>query len=80
MFSEFSDCIKWWNNREENEFAWFVKSDTFDKNNYDFFTIKNPNAKKDVDDRNISEIYSTMVSASDNIAQLLKDIANIIGE
>lgn len=80
LFSEFSDCIKWWNIREENEFAWFVKSDMLDKNNYDFFTIKNPNAKKDVDDRNISEIYSTMVSASDNIVQLLKDIANIIGE
>lgn len=79
MFSEFADCMKWWNNREENEFAWFVTNNTLDKNNYDFFTIKNPNAKKDVDERNIAEIYDSMTTASENIASLLKDIADIIG-
>lgn len=78
LYSEFGDCIDWWSNRVENEHAWFVSNETLRDRHYDF-EIKNPNAVKDVDDRDVHEIYATMKEASDKIATIMNDIASIIG-
>lgn len=77
LFSEFSDCIKWWDKREENECAWFVSSDTLKNSHYDF-ALKNPNAVKDIDERNISEVFASMNDASKNISKLLGQISEIV--
>lgn len=42
--NEFDPIKEWWNNREENEFAWKVSIDTIISRDYDL-DIKNPNAK-----------------------------------
>ena len=78
LFSEFNDCIEWWNNREENEHAWFVSSDELKDRKYDF-AIKNPNAVIDTDDRSLEEVFSEMKSASTEINNTLADLMNIIG-
>lgn len=77
LFSEFSECIKWWTNREENKYAWFVSSQTLKTRHYDF-AVKNPNAVKDIDERNISEVFASMNESSENISQLLKQMSEIV--
>ena len=79
LYSEFSDCINWWNNRQENEYAWFVSSDELKNRHYDL-SMKNPNAKKNVDERNMMEIYKSMNDSSNEIKKLLNDIESIIKE
>ena len=54
-FDEFSDCLKWWNKRKENDSAWLVKAEDVLK--YDQqgnllsvnLDLKNPNAKEDLE-------------------------------
>ena len=36
LYSEFTECINWWNNRSEDEHAWFISSDVLRERNYDF--------------------------------------------
>ena len=77
LFSEFSDCIQWWDKREENECSWFVSSDSLKTRHYDF-ALKNPNAVKDIDERDISEVFASMNDASKNISKLLGQISEIV--
>ena len=78
MFSEFSDCISWWENRKEDEHAWFVSSEDLKARNYDF-AIKNPNVIKQMDERNLDEIYASMRDSSNEIVKILGEINKIIG-
>ncbi len=77
LYSEFNDCIKWWNNRKEDEHSWFVSSADLKARNYDF-AIKNPNATKDIDERDTKEIYSEMKASSQRINEIMAEIANLI--
>lgn len=78
LFSEFSECIDWWNNRTENEYAWFVSNEDLAARNYDF-AIKNPNAVIAIDERDTKAVFATMQQSSDKITELLKEIEQIIG-
>ncbi len=78
LFSEFSDCISWWENRKEDEHAWFVSSEDLKARNYDF-AIKNPNVIKQMDERNLDEIYASMRDSSNEIVKILGEINKIIG-
>lgn len=77
LFSEFAECISWWNDRKENEQAWFVPSEELRERHYDF-AIKNPNAVKDIDSRNVEEIFTAMKEASNSIVGIIDDISKII--
>src|SRR5438445_8237589 len=46
QFEEFTGCLKWWSQREENAQAWKVPAETILANNCNL-DIKNPNAKQD---------------------------------
>lgn len=78
LFSEFKDCIKWWNDRKEDEHSWFVKTDELEKNHFDF-ALKNPNAVKNIDERSMKELLDSMNTSSRNIEDALNKISKIIG-
>lgn len=79
LFSEFSSCINWWNNRKENEHAWFVKNEELMLRHYDF-DIKNPNSVKQIDERNINDIFLSMQNSANKIQSILHEMSNIIGD
>ena len=78
LYSEFTECINWWNNRSEDEHAWFISSDVLRERNYDF-AIKNPNALKEIDDRDMQAVFGTMCDAAVNITAILDKMQQIIG-
>jgi len=66
LLEEFEPIKKWWNNREENEFAWKVPIETIAERLYDL-DIKNPNAK----------VEDTSRTASDYIEKLKDELFDI---
>ena len=78
LFSEFTDCIAWWSDRKQDDQAWFVSNKELKARNYDL-AIKNPNAKKEIDERSVQEIYSSMKNAAADINTIIKEISGMIG-
>ena len=76
--SEFDLEKKWWNNREENEFAWKVTIDEITKNNYNL-DLKHPNTQ--IESRIISS-YETIdyieqcINNSKSLLNRIKDLLN----
>lgn len=80
-YSEFDLEKKWWNNREENEFAWKVSVEDIIKANYNL-DIKNPNKQEEklespefyLDEykRNYDEIVKIKDRLKDELESLLK--------
>lgn len=72
---------KWWNNREENEFAWKVSAEEIIKSNYNL-DIKNPNKQEEKLEspefylneykRNYDEIVRIKDRLKDELESLLK--------
>lgn len=75
--SEFNLEKKWWNNREENEFAWKVSINDIISNNYNL-DIKNPNKKIDDDLPIPSDIVTKLENNLNSIASKLEAIKKLI--
>jgi type I restriction enzyme M protein len=74
-FQEFESLIKWWNNREENEFAY--KVDINDLVDWDL-NISNPN-KKEEEKKSSLELFSIFKSTEKSIHnEILQLASNII--
>ncbi|MDI6787761.1 MAG: N-6 DNA methylase, partial [Planctomycetota bacterium] len=58
QYEEFEPCLKWWNKRKENEFAWKVPVEKIENYNLD---IKNPRGKKHYAHTSISELIKNIV-------------------
>jgi type I restriction enzyme M protein len=72
---EFEPEKKWWNKREENEYAWKVTAEEIKANNYNL-DIKNPNTPDEDhgDPKEILEKYKELVADIDTTRNELKDI------
>jgi len=73
QFSEFKDCINWWNNREENEFAWKVPvREILDRNcNLD---IKNPNSLEALEHLPPSQLLEDIIQKEREILSIMNEI------
>ncbi len=73
QFSEFKDCINWWNNREENEFAWKVPvREILDENcNLD---IKNPNSLEALEHLPPSQLLEDIIQKEREILSIMNEI------
>jgi type I restriction enzyme M protein len=84
QFEEFSDCLKWWNKRKENDFAWLVKVEDILK--YDEqenllsvnLDIKNPNGKEDFEHLPPEQIISDITKKEQQILQILGEVNAIL--
>ena len=80
QFEEFSDCISWWNKREENERAWVVKPQDVVKTNGDGqlvsvnLDLKNPNAAVGLEHLPPEQLVEDIMSKERRILELLEDI------
>jgi type I restriction enzyme M protein len=84
-FEEFTDCIDWWNNREENDQAWKVSIDEVLK--YDDsrqllsanLDINNPNSLDALQHRPPEELVESILAKEERIAEIMNEIREMIG-
>jgi type I restriction enzyme M protein len=72
QFKEFSEIIKWWDNRVESDVAW--KVDVNELQNWDL-DIKNPFEKEEISG-DLDKIYKTFKDNKANIEILIEEIVN----
>lgn len=72
LLKEFNQELNWWNNREENEFAWKVSIEDLKKTDFNL-DIKNPN-------KPVEEINYTIDDLINNIELNQKEIVDILSE
>ena len=78
QFEEFADCMKWWNNRQENDQAWKVSAkELLDSNcNLD---RKNPHAKVDFEHLPPEQLADDILKKELRIAELMQEIKATLG-
>lgn len=78
QFEEFSDCIRWWTKRKENDQAWSVSAkELFDANcNLDH---KNPRAKASFEHLPPDQLADDILKKELRIAELMKEIKIALG-
>ncbi len=79
QFEEFSSCIAWWNNREENERAWRVPSADIAAAAYNL-DRKNPRAKEDITHLPPGQLAESIVQKERIIAEIMKNIKDILAK
>lgn len=72
---DFSEAVKWWNNRKENGNAWKVKVEDIKDYNLD---IKNPNDIEETLDLSPHELINTILKDEEKTLQLLKEVKELI--
>jgi len=78
-FEEFKQEQEWWNNRQENEFAWKIKIDTIIENGYNL-DFKNPNKPSVEIEYSVDEILENINKSQRSILELTNKIKELINE
>jgi len=77
LYEDFDDVIKWWNNRQENDYSWKVNID--DLENYDL-DRKNPNEADSKIELSPSELIESMIKDENDILETLEGLKKNIKE
>jgi len=75
-YEEFELEKKWWNNREENEYAWRVNIEEIKQRNYNL-DIKNPNTIENQENYSVDELIYKIRNNLTYIEKLLKSIEQL---
>jgi type I restriction enzyme M protein len=78
QFEEFTDCLAWWNRREENDHAWRVPvAELLERGcNLDY---KNPRAKPDIAQLPPQQLAESIRQKEHQISQILANITALLG-
>ena len=85
-YAEFSDCLKWWKKREQNEYAWKVGAmDLIQRDEQGRVVTcnldsKNPYSIEAKDHRLPTEIIDTVVEKEHDLLDLLAEIRTALAE
>jgi len=77
-YEEFDLEKSWWNNREENEYAWKVSASELKKRNYNF-DIKNPLTPEAEELKSTSEIIENIENTLNETTEVLKRLKMELG-
>ena len=73
QFEEFSDCLAWWNRREENDRAWKVSTKDLLANGCNL-DRKNPRAKEDITHLPPNQLAASIMKKEQRIADIMSEI------
>ncbi len=73
QFEEFVDCLAWWDNRGESEWAWRVPVEQVIGNGYSL-DIKNPNAKQDFEHLPAEQLLADIMEKEQKILETMGEI------
>jgi type I restriction enzyme M protein len=76
-FEEFTDCISWWKNREENEHAWKVSATELLANNCNL-DRKNPRAKIDITHLPPDQLAASILEKEQRIAEMIRNVQRLV--
>jgi type I restriction enzyme M protein len=74
---EFSSCLDWWNNREENERAWRVSASDIATTGYNL-DRNNPNEKEGISHLPPQQLVKSILEKEQRIASILRDIQSLL--
>lgn len=80
QYEEFTDCLNWWTNREENEHAWRVSVNDVLKYNGGGnllsvnLDINNPHSSTDLEHVSPEELVERIISKEQRIAEIMSEI------
>ena len=77
QFEEFDDCITWWDNRVENEYAWKVSVEQLLANDCNL-DVKNPNSKKDFEHLPPEQLVKSIVEKERRILEIMNEIEQML--
>jgi type I restriction enzyme M protein len=84
QFEEFAQCVKWWNNREENERAWKISAKDVLKYDKDGnvlsvnLDIKNPAAKAEIAHLPPEQLADSVLQKEQRIAEIIRNIKGLL--
>ena len=76
QFEEFTQCLTWWSNREEGEYAWKVTCTDIAASNYNL-DRKNPRTKEDIAHLPPEQIIESILNDERQISEIVKDIKEL---
>jgi len=76
-FEEFTSCLAWWSQREEDEHAWLVSSSEIAAAGFDM-DIKNPRKPKGIEDVPPDELTESILGKEQEIAELLSQVQALL--
>jgi type I restriction enzyme M protein len=79
QLTEFSECLKWWNNRTENAQAWRVPAQTILTNGCNL-DLKNPNAKVDLEHLPPEELVEGIAVKEQQILTIVSEIKALLSQ
>ena len=77
QFEEFAGCLKWWNDRQENERAWKVSASELLANGCNL-DRKNPNAATDFEHLPPEQLADDILKKEQRIAEIMAEIKNAL--
>ncbi|HHT9119371.1 MAG TPA: N-6 DNA methylase [Candidatus Hypogeohydataceae bacterium YC41] len=77
QFEEFEPCLKWWNKREENTFAWCVPVERIVENNYNL-DLKNPRGREDYEHLPPEKLLDDILTKERRITEVINEIKTIL--
>ncbi len=77
QFEEFAECIAWWHNRQENEYAWRMPAEQIANNGYNL-DIKNPRAKADLEHMPPDQLAESIIQKERRILELMDEIRQVL--
>jgi len=86
QFEEFGDCLKWWNDRKENDRAWKISAKDLLEYNPDGslkavnLDRKNPNAATDFEHLPPEKLADDILKREQRIAEIMLEIKRTLGE
>lgn len=85
QYAEFAPLLEWWNNRQENEYAWTVRADDvlkYDEEGNLLSTnldIKNPNAPDAFEHLPPAQLVKDILEKEDHITEIMREIGRTLG-
>ena len=79
QFEEFSSCLAWWNNREENERAWRIPTLDVVTKGYNL-DLKNPRAKEGISHLPPEQLAESIVQKERKISEIMKNIQDLLAK
>jgi type I restriction enzyme M protein len=73
QYEELAPCLTWWNDREENEYAWRVPVERIIENGYNL-DIKNPAARQDFEHLPPEQLVEDILAKEQRILEILGEI------
>lgn len=78
QFEDLTDCMKWWNKREENDQAWTVPAEELLETNTNL-DRKNPRAKIDFEHLPPDQLADDILTKELRIAELMREVKLALG-